>query len=121
MSDHGTTPTSVTPAALTTTDGGRTSERFLVRLRGGTFLRLKAGRGEGHAFDKLLALLDESEIWQAPEDWDAEEDTGLGRWIAGEKSIAGACVEPAGHGTEIAGISAGANRTGNDENRTAKL
>ena len=64
---------------------------FVVRLRGGTVLKLEARRAPDAQFDRLFALLDECEVWQSPTDWDAAPSMP-GKWISGKRAMAGACT-----------------------------
>lgn len=85
---HNETPSDGRNAALAPAP---CSAFFIVRLRGGTVLKLKPGRGQDAQFDRLFALLDECEVWQAPTDWDAAPHAP-GKWISGTRSMAGACT-----------------------------
>jgi hypothetical protein len=64
-------------------------EAFVVQLRGGTQLRMPAGRGPASHYDRLFALLDECEVWQGDDDWDAEN---RGSWVSGKKALQAARV-----------------------------
>lgn len=81
-------PKTPEPPALALARG---SAFFIVRLRGGTVLKLKPGRGPDAQFDRLFALLDDCEIWQSPTDWDAAPQAP-GKWISGTRAMAGACT-----------------------------
>jgi hypothetical protein len=75
--------------------------RYIVKLRGGTILRLKGGpRGPECEYDKLNALLDACEVWQRPGDWPGCE---AAKWAPGVQSIVGACMETSSLLPEILG------------------
>ena len=88
---------------------------FVVRLRGGTVLKLEARRAPDAQFDRLFALLDECEVWQSPTDWDAAPSMP-GKWISGKRAMAGACTSESTLMPEYTANTADEQRRGKDSN-----